>query len=586
MAKNRRHFFNEKAHFRSFFNDFTLRSAHNSEKRRKFALELCKAAPPAFPMKKLDIYILKKFLLLFAASFFVCLFIFMMQFTWRYVNDLVGKGLTLTILAQFFWYMSQTMVAPSLPLAVLLSSLITFGNLSESLELLSIKAAGISLLRVLMPLAAFCLLIGGMSFHFQNKIAPEAQKNLTSLLISMKTASPAVEIPEGIFYNGVPNVNLYVQRKDSDTGKLYQVIIYKTDQGFERAQIVLADSAFLEMSSDKQHLTLDLWHGEQFENLQSQEAMALGNVPYDRETFQYKRFIIDFDANFNVMDAEQLRGNAMVKSIAQIDHDIDSINADIDSIGKVHFQETFAREAIFASSLAGKSAGLTAQTGLPATTPKSEPAKGQVQTKAHKPSFNFDEFLSKQDATVLRTSKMIANNRVQIMQMEYQWRNDIVAETLYQLRLHQREWHKKITLSLACLLFFFIGAPLGAVIGKGGLGMPTVVSVLIFVLYYIIDTSCMKMGRQGTIPVWLGMWVSTFIMLPCGTWITYRCNKDKMHFNITSLWNKIKTIRRWHPFPKLWKTSERGRWSSSWMTKIAKMKATLSWLPKKLRKKR
>lgn len=127
-------------------------------------------------MKKLDIYILKKFLLLFAASFFVCLFIFMMQFTWRYVNDLVGKGLTLTILAQFFWYMSQTMVAPSLPLAVLLSSLITFGNLSESLELLSIKAAGISLLRVLMPLAAFCLLIGGMSFHFQNKIAPEAQK--------------------------------------------------------------------------------------------------------------------------------------------------------------------------------------------------------------------------------------------------------------------------------------------------------------------------------------------------------------------------------------------------------------------------
>lgn len=402
----------------------------------------------------------------------------------------------------------------------------------------------------------------------------------------MKTASPAVEIPEGIFYNGVPNVNLYVQRKDSDTGKLYQVIIYKTDQGFERAQIVLADSAFLEMSSDKQHLTLDLWHGEQFENLQSQEAMALGNVPYDRETFQYKRFIIDFDANFNVMDAEQLRGNAMVKSIAQIDHDIDSINADIDSIGKVHFQETFAREAIFASSLAGKSAGLTAQTGLPATTPKSEPAKGQVQTKAHKPSFNFDEFLSKQDATVLRTSKMIANNRVQIMQMEYQWRNDIVAETLYQLRLHQREWHKKITLSLACLLFFFIGAPLGAVIGKGGLGMPTVVSVLIFVLYYIIDTSCMKMGRQGTIPVWLGMWVSTFIMLPCGTWITYRCNKDKMHFNITSLWNKIKTIRRWHPFPKLWKTSERERWSSSWMTKIAKMKATLSWLPKKLRKKR
>ena len=273
-------------------------------------------------LKKLDIYILKKFMLLFVAAFFICLFVFMMQFTWRYVDDLIGKGLSLDILAKFFWYMGLVLVPQALPLSVLLASLITFGNLGESFELLAMKAAGIPLIRVMRPLILVSLLIVGVSFEFQNDISPKANLDMRTLLLSMKQQSPAVEIPEGVFYSGVPNVNLYVQKKNAETGMLYQLIIYKTDQGFDRAQIVLADSGRMEMSADKMHLLLHMWSGEQFESLQGAGAEMMqggGEAPYDRETFGYKKFIIDFDANFNMMDKNLLNGMAEVKNRHQIE---------------------------------------------------------------------------------------------------------------------------------------------------------------------------------------------------------------------------------------------------------------------------
>ena len=194
-----------------------------------------------FGIKKLDIFILKNFLLIFVGAFFICLFVFMMQFTWRYVDELIGKGLSLEILVQFFWYMGITLVPTSLPLAVLLASLIAFGNMGERLELLAMKAAGVPLVRIMQPILCVVVLLTAVSFVFQNTASPKAQKSLRTLLISMKQTSPAVEIPEGVFYGGVPNVNLFVERKNAETGMLYQLIIYKTDQGFDRAQIVLAD---------------------------------------------------------------------------------------------------------------------------------------------------------------------------------------------------------------------------------------------------------------------------------------------------------------------------------------------------------
>ena len=464
-------------------------------------------------IKKLDLFILKKFLLVFAAAFCITLFVFMMQFTWRYVDELIGKGLTLDVLAQFYWYMGITLMPQSLPLAVLLASLITFGNMAEQLELLAMKAAGVPLIRIMRPMLIVVLLLTGTSFYFQNKTAPEAQVSLRQLLFSMKQTSPALEIPEGQFYNGVPKVNLFVQRKTAETGMLYDVIIYKTDRGFDRAQIVLADSGKIVMSADKMHLFLELWQGEQFESLQGQSGLGLqqtADMPYDRESFEYKKFIIDFDANFNMMDAEALRNMPETKNMHQLELGVDSINQVLDSLGTSYYDNM-------------RRAYLRNPEILRRDSAKYLVAVEQV---AH-----FDTILAKQTRRKVSNAVQGARNAVQSYIFDLDWKSKTVEYSERQVRNHWLEWHKKMALSLSCLLFFFIGAPLGAIIGKGGLGMPAVVSILIFIAYFIVDTATFKMARDGSIAVWLGTWVSPLVLLPCGTYLTVMANRDSVVFN-------------------------------------------------------
>lgn len=202
-------------------------------------------------IKKLDIFVLKSFLLLFAGTFFICLFIFMMQFLWRYVDELVGKGLEMSVLAQFFFLSALTLIPLSLPLAILLAALMTFGNFGERYELLSMKAAGIPLLRIIRPVVLFCTFLGVMSFFFQNVIGPKAQKELWTLLVSMKQKSPEVDIPEGVFYSDIEGYNIYVKKKDRDTGILQDVLIYNFSDGFENAHIIWAAEGKLELTADK-----------------------------------------------------------------------------------------------------------------------------------------------------------------------------------------------------------------------------------------------------------------------------------------------------------------------------------------------
>lgn len=469
-------------------------------------------------IKKLDLYILKKFLLIFAGAFLVVLFVFMMQFTWRYVDELIGKGLSIDILAKFYWYMAITLVRESLPLSVLLASLITFGNLGESFELLAMKAAGIPLIRIMRPLALFALLMTCTSFYFQNVSAPEAQKNLKTLLFSMKQQSPAVEIPEGVFYNGVPNINIFVQHKNVETGMLYQTIIYKTDQGFDRAQIVLADSARLEITRDKMHLRLDLWNGEQFESLETSNGGQLmqngAHEPFDRETFNYKALLIDFDSNFNMMDKNLLNGMASAKNMRQIDHSVDSMNHELDSIGRQNYKE--------ASMTYYRSPKVS----------KSDSIKLMQLLQAHQKLDSFDKLLSSTPADKVQMARQQALTNVQSIAADLDWRGTITSQEETDIRWHMVEWHNKITYSLACLLFFFVGAPLGAIIRKGGLGMPTVISVAIFIVWYIVYTWGMKQARDGNINMIFGMWVSSIVIAPFSVFFTYKANKDSVVFNM------------------------------------------------------
>lgn len=479
-------------------------------------------------IKILDKYILGKFLLIFVGAFFICLFVFMMQFTWRYVDELIGKGLSLEILAQFFWYMGQTLVPQALPLAVLLASLITFGNMGESLELLAMKAAGVSLMRVMRPMAFFALIITGISFYFQNSISPQAQINLRTLLFSMKQQSPAVEIPEGVFYNGVPNINLYVEQKNAETGMLYQTIIYKTDQGFERAQIVLADSARLEMTSDKMHLKLDLWNGEQFEALQSTtgaQMMQSGvQQPYDRETFQYKQLLIDFDSNFNLMDKELLSGMPSAKTMRQIELSVDSMEHGLDSIGKQYYQEA-TRSYFRRPTLSTKDSTSLYQ-----------------RLRQGKQMVDFDKMIAAAPSNKVETARHTAQSQVLSMKSDLEWKSMVTRDGDHNIRRHWVEWHQKMTLSLACIIFFFVGAPLGAIIRKGGLGMPTVISVIIFIFWYIINTSGMKLARDGSTNMVLGMWISTVVIAPFGIFISYKANRDSVVFNTDAYLNLLRRL--------------------------------------------
>ncbi len=435
----------------------------------------------------------------------------MMQFTWRYVDELIGKGLSLDVLGQFFWHMGVSLVPTSLPLAVLLASLITFGNMGEQLELLSMKAAGVPLVRIMLPVFLFVICLTGLSFFFQNKTAPEAQISLRTLLLSMKQAQPAVEIPEGVFYNDVPNLNLYVQRKNTETGMLYQVIIYKTDQGFDRAQIVLADSGRLEMTADKLHLKLDLWRGEQFENLQQQNQSALGSasVPYDRETFAYKQFIIDFDSNFSMMDKEMLRDMPSAKNMTQIEHSVDSMSRELDSVGHAYFLESKVRLYVPPRLSRPDSLALAKTQKLP-----------------------FDTLVARISPECLLAARQSVFNTIRSTCTELEWKSVTTGNGDGLIRRHWVEWHQKMTLSLACLFFFFVGAPLGAIIRKGGLGMPAVISVLIFIFYYIINTSGMKLARDGTWNMVYGMWISSAVLVPFGAFLTYKANRDSVVFNI------------------------------------------------------
>lgn len=469
-------------------------------------------------IKRLDLFILKSFSTLFIGTFFICLFIFMMQFLWRFVDDLVGKGLELSVMAQFFFYSILTLIPLSLPLAVLLASLITFGNFGERYELLSMKAAGISLARIMRPLIIFAIFTAGASFYFQNVIAPHAQMKLYTLLISMKQKSPELDIPEGAFYDEIEGVNIYIKHKNRDTGMMYKITIYNFADGFDKAHIIVADSGKLEMAASKKYLTLHLYHGEQFENLKSQTA-GTKNVPYRRESFAEKHSIIDFDADFNMLDDGFMRNQSISLNMLQLQAASDSMQQNIDSIGHKYY--TAAKRGTYNTPILDKK------------------TSKEVISKR---SMNIDSLFLV--ATLKQKEQYLSNTLSQISseQSNWQFKSLIIKDTEKRLRRHATEWHKKITTSLACIIFFFIGAPLGGIIRKGGIGMPVVVSVLIFIIYYIIDNTAYKMARDGNIDVTIGMWISTFILAPIGFFLTYKSNNDSVVFNLEAYMNTIKRL--------------------------------------------
>ena len=550
--------------------------------------------------KRLDIYVFKNFLTLFIGTFVISIFILMMQFLWKYIDDLVGKGLSVDVLGQFFFYAGETLVSLALPLAILLAALISFGNMGERLELLAAKAAGIPLVRIMRPIAVAMIGMTFVSYYFQDYAAPHAQKMLYQMLFSMRETSPTIDIPEGVFYDGIDGVNLYVSEKDDETNMLYEVIIYELTDGPENAHIILADSALLETSADKQHLVLHLYHGEQFENLKT-NAMKTENMPYRRETFVTKHFIIDFNSDFSMTDND-FSHRAKTKQMAGLITGIDSLQHVIDSTalanyddmkkgtlnvsGFTRLQFNFINRQSFKTNSYSRPMydfdrfrehvedsdgqdgveggnGDSTKTVVDSVAKRRQWVKDSIEymkkkeeerkadmieakkmkkARAQMAHLNTDSLYEKisngQKADVVHK----ALQKVSLASADMEFRVEEMKELRRELRQHEIQIWQKITLALACIIFFFIGAPLGAIIRKGGMGMPVVVAVVIFLFYYIINSFGNNLALAGKIPIWLGMWFSTLVLTPIAFYLTVKSNNDSVVFNIDTYRNFFRKV--------------------------------------------
>ena len=463
-------------------------------------------------IKKLDIFITKQFGLLFIATFFICQFVLMMQFLWRYVDELIGKGLSMEVLAQFFWYMGLMLMPQAFPLAILLSSLIAFGNLGESSELTAIKAAGISLMQSMRSLIVIVIAISCISFYFQEVIGPRAFISFQQLLLSMKQKNPEVEIPEGIFYDGIPNSNLYVQKKDMNTGMLYGIMIYRMNGGYEDAAVILADSGRIQATAEKKHLKLTLYSGEWFENMRQSGLNVSANIPYRRETFSTKTILLDFDGGFNMAEAGGIAADARSKGLGKILHDLDSIREFNDSVGHAYYNE--AKSYTFSGPVMSRQDSIKA-------------AQKVAQNTA-----SIDTLYLRLSGDQRQNVMRQAASDAQLANSNLEFKSEYSFYLNREERMHQMEAINKFTLSLSCIIFFFIGAPLGAIIRKGGLGVPVIISVLVFIVFYILDSTGMKMARDDNWTVWFGKLLGTVVLSPLALFFTHKANNDSVVFNV------------------------------------------------------
>lgn len=471
-----------------------------------------------FHLKKLYGYLLKTFLPLFLMTFVICLFLVVMQFLWKYVEDMVGKGLGINVIGEMFLYAALQLIPLALPLSLLLASLMMFGNLGESLELLAIKSAGISLIKSMVPLIVLVVLISIGAFFFQNNAMTKIQPKFYSLLISIRQKSPELDVPEGVFYKEISGYNLYVEKKNRETGMLYGVSIYDISSGFRNMAVIICDSAEMRSSEDKLSLIFTMHSGQQFQNFtQGTENRNYSSefIPYARESFVTKTMTIQYDDNFNRIEESAIEESSsssyVSKNITELRTSIDSLEHFIDSVNisdrKIMKQYTYLS---FRNSY------------------QQDKRDSIIQSAATLPKPDMDSIFDSKEIQMKSSILQSAYSKAENNGNDYLFRSMTKTATQRTINRQWIEWHTKFTVSFACLIFFFIGAPLGSIVRKGGLGMPIVISVILFIIYYILNNIGYKMARDGVWDHWIGMWFSSMILLPLGVFLTYKAMTDSV----------------------------------------------------------
>lgn len=479
-------------------------------------------------IKRLDRYVISNFIPLLMVTLPVCWFVVLMQFLYRYIDELVGKGLSLWIVAQVIFYAAMTFLPLALPLGVLLASLMTFGNLGERLELLAMKASGISLFRIMRPLFVLVVAISVGLFVFENDFMIKSQVRLWTLIYSARSTAPELEIPERSFYNAINGYNIYVHHRDRQSGMLHDIILYDYSRGINNARIIRADSGRLLMNNEKNFLKWKLFNGQSFENLQ-QNVTNYSSQPIShlKERFSYKEVVIPFDAQFKKQDESAMKSlfvgknlNELTQAIAESRRQIDSVR--LDNVSSLQYVWESNKYSI----------------NMPHnidTTAKSIAYRHDIFQRNTVIPISLDSLITIPTLVDSLSIVNIAVNNMQRMYSEITSRQYNDNSYFYTYRTNVQERHRKFTFPIACLVFFLIGAPLGAIIRKGGIGMPMIACIMLFLLYYVIDTMGYKLSNSQTIPFWFGSWISILVLLPLGIFLTIVSARDSTSLN-TDAW--------------------------------------------------
>jgi lipopolysaccharide export system permease protein len=454
-----------------------------------------------------------------------------MQFLWKYVDDLVGKGLSFGVLSELLLYASATFIPLALPLAILLASLMTFGNLGENYELTALKSSGISLWKIMYPLIVLIITISIVAFFYSNISLPYFNWKFRSLLYDIQQQRPELQIKEGVYYNGIEGYSIKIGKKEAGTNLLFNLKIYDHTENNGNVCVTTADSGYIKMTSDKRFLMITLINGESYIDMPEDQKHRFNkkSYPFRRDKFEQQIVNIPLEGfDFERTEEGLFRNNYQMMNLKQLTYATDSMWKDI-----------------YADSRSLKNSILNGNLYPNIITNYKDTSKKQSISKYNRNIRVLFYSLNEQDKLMALNSALVeARNAKSSISTETQVR----LSKMIRLKKHEIEWHKKFTLSLACIIFFFIGAPLGAIIRKGGLGLPLVISVIFFILYYIISLTGEKMARESFWTAWRGVWFSSMLLLPIGIFLTYKATNDSSILNLDSYYKIIDKIKKW----KVW----------------------------------
>ena len=480
-------------------------------------------------MKKVDTFLLKSFIGPLIFTFFIVLIILILQFLWMYVDELAGKGLDFKIVSELLYHFAMTFVPTALPLAILLASLMTFGNMGEFSELSALKASGIPLQRIMLPLMVLIGIISVISFYFSNNVLPYSTAKARTLLYDIRRKKPDINIQAGTFYNGVPDFSIKITTKEPVTNRLNNLIIYVHRDKRGNTSVILADSGYMKTTPDGTGLIMVLYNGYSFNEIEEKNiAQASRKYPSRKDYFKEQTLVISL-TGFDLERSEEglFKSNSAMLNISQLTFFIDSLNMRHNERILNQFNE-FNSSRIYTQKNSFKR--------NPSIAVKSDTINKirQFETRAI-----FDSLPVSDKSIVL--SRAITSLKDGASYLSE--RNETIHWEVKAIKKYEVEWNRKLTMSFACLVFFFIGAPLGAIIRKGGLGTPSVISIFFFVIYYVISISGQKLVEEDVVGTFAGMWASSYILLPIGIFLTYKATTDSVIMNIDTYLVFLKKIK-------------------------------------------